>query len=117
MKTIKRTLATLALGFIATGAAHANEGGGCHFHGKTPAKEQTVLDCADQFKGNFIVQGRLDASWKGVQPGKVEQVENKRGKEWKLTFVNAAAADKSKQTLFMFFTLPGNFIAANFEGQ
>jgi hypothetical protein len=115
MKTIKRTLVTLALGLIATGGAYANEGGGCHFHGKTPAQEKTVLDCADQFKGDFIGRGRLDASWKSVKPSKVEQIENKRGKEWKLTYVNAAAAEKSKQTLFMFFTLPGNFIAANYD--
>ena len=27
------------------------------------------------------------------------------------------AKDKSKETLYMFFTLPGNFIAANFTGQ
>ena len=115
MNTIKRTFVTLALSLIAAGAAHANEGGGCHFHGKTPAKEQTVLDCAEQFKSDFIGQGRLDASWKGVKPSKVEQIEHELGTEWKLTLVNAAAADKSKQNLFMFFTLPGNFIAANFD--
>jgi hypothetical protein len=34
-----------------------------------------------------------------------------------VTFKDANAKDKSKETLYMFFTLPGNFIAANFTGQ
>ena len=34
-----------------------------------------------------------------------------------MTFKDAAAKDKSKETLYMFFTAPGNFIAANYTGQ
>ena len=39
------------------------------------------------------------------------------GKEWKVSFKNPAAQDKGKDTLYMFFTPVGNFIAANFSGQ
>ena len=48
---------------------------------------------------------------------KLEQVDGKRSTEWKLSFRNPAAADKSKDTLDLFYTLPGNFIAANHTGQ
>lgn len=34
-----------------------------------------------------------------------------------MTFKDPAAKDKAKETLYVFFTLPGNFIAANFTGQ
>lgn len=34
-----------------------------------------------------------------------------------MTFKDAAVKDTSKETLYMFFTLPGTFIAANFSGQ
>ena len=39
---------------------------------------------------------------------------------WEFTVnlaLSAAAKDKSKETLFIFLTAPGNFIAANFTGQ
>ena len=45
------------------------------------------------------------------------RASGKKGKESKVTFKDAAAKDKSKATLYMFFTLPGNFIAANFTRQ
>ncbi len=38
-------------------------------------------------------------------------------KEWKLTFKNPNASDANKKNLYLFYTLPGNFIAANFTGQ
>jgi hypothetical protein len=44
-------------------------------------------------------------------------VEGKKGKEWKVTFKDTAAKDKTKETRYMFFTPSGNFIAANFTGQ
>ena len=68
-------------------------------------------------------KGRADqvrqarASWQAVKQNKAELVDGKKGKEWKVTFKNAAAADKSKETLYLFYTPPGNFIAANFTGQ
>ncbi len=98
-------------------AAHADEGGSCHFHGSKPAAESVVTGCADQRKQALIKSAKLDASWSAVKPGKVETIDGKKGKEWKLSFKNPAVTDASKQTLYMFYSLPGNFIAANFTGQ
>lgn len=98
-------------------AGYANEGGSCHFHGSKPAAESVVTGCADQRKQALVKGGKLDKSWAAIQPEKVETVDGKKGKEWKLTFKNPAATDAGKQTLYMFYSLPGNFIAANFTGQ
>ncbi len=95
----------------------SSEGGSCHFHGKKPAAEATVTSCAVQRKEALVTSGKIDAAWKTVKQDKVEQVDGKKGKEWKVTFKDPAAKDKTKQTLYMFFTVPGNFIAANFTGQ
>ncbi len=97
--------------------AHAGAGGSCHFHGSKPATEATVTECATQRRAMLVHTGKLDASWKDVAPHKAEVVEGAKGKEWKVTLVNAAVADQAKATLYMFFTLQGNFIAANFTGQ
>jgi len=48
---------------------------------------------------------------------KVEQVDGQKGKEWKVSFGNPTAADPSKSTLYVFLSLPGNYIASNFTGR
>jgi hypothetical protein len=48
-----------------------------------------------------------------VKHEKVEQVDGKKGKEWKVTFKNPAATNKDQQTLYVFMSLPGNVLAAN----
>ncbi len=100
-----------------TPAALASEGGSCHFHGNKPAAEATVSSCATQRKEALVKGGKIDATWSAVKLDKIELVEGKKGKEWKVTFKDTAAKDKSKETLYMFFTPPGNFIASNFTGQ
>jgi hypothetical protein len=109
--------ATLASAFSFATPAIASEGGSCHFHGYKPASESTVVGCANQRKDTLVNGGKLDKAWQAVKHDKAEMVEGKKGKEWKVTFKDANAKDKSKETLYMLFTLPGNFIAANFTGQ
>ncbi|WP_088284168.1 DUF6488 family protein [Ideonella sp. A 288] len=117
MKTIL-TASALAASLLVPAAAFAGEDASCHFHGSKPAAEATVVQCAAQYKDLLVKQGKLDKSWQSVaKADKVEQVPGKRGKEWKLAFKNPAAADKDKATLYLFYTLPGNFIAANHTGQ
>ena len=98
-------------------SAFAAEGAGCHFHGSTLAAEATVLGCANQRKEALVAGGKLDKSWQAVKHDKVETLDGKKGKEWKVSFKDGAAKDKSKEALYMFFTASGNFIAANFTGQ
>lgn len=114
------TLTTLAMALSMTlwsPAALADPGSSCHFHGRKPAAEATVSGCAVQRKDALVKSGKLPAAWGAVQPQTIDVVDGKKGKEWKVTFKDPTAKDKSKETLFMFFTPPGNFIAANFTGQ
>jgi hypothetical protein len=107
----------LILSLFATPVALADVGGSYHFHGNKPAAEAVVADCGKQRKAALIKAGKLDASWQTVKLSQAELVDGKKGKEWKLSFNNPAAADASKQTLYLFFSQPGNFIAANFTGR
>ncbi len=111
------TLTSFVFACSVAPVALAGSDGECHFHGSKPASEAVVVGCASQNKAALIKAGKLDASWQAVKPDKAAVVEGKQGKEWKVTFKNAAAADKGKETLYMFYTVPGNFIAANFTGQ
>lgn len=114
---ITSSFATLLATLTFAPVALADAGGDCHFHGSTPAKESIVTGCANKRKDALATEGKIDASWKSVQLQKAETVDGKSKKEWKLTFNNPTAKDASKQTLYMFYTLSGNFIAANFTGQ
>jgi hypothetical protein len=116
MNRIAITIATVAA--LSFGSpAFADKGSSCHFHGSTPAKEETVLTCAVQRKDALVASGKLDASWKGIKHERIEQVDGKKGKEWKVTFMNPAASDKDKRALYVFLSAPGNVLAANFTGK
>lgn len=115
MKFIAAAIAAAAA-FSLSAPVLADKGGSCHFHGHLPAKESTVLMCAAQRKDALVTSGKIDATWKGVKHEKLEQVEGKKGKEWKVTFRNPAATEKDKQALYVFLSLPGNVLAANFTG-
>ena len=117
---MKSTLVASALAatLFSSPGAFAGADASCHFHGSKPAAESTVIQCATQYKDKLVESGKLEKSWPLVSKvDKLEQVDGKRSKEWKLSSKNPAAADKSKDTLFLFYTLPGNFIAANPTGQ
>lgn len=111
------TVPALLLSLFATPATLADVGGSCHFHGNKPASEAVVSDCAGKRKATLVKAGKLDASWDTVKLEKAELVDGKKGKQWKVTFQNPAAPDAAKRTLYVFFSQPGNFIAANHTGQ
>ena len=111
------SIAAAAAFMTVSAPALADEGSSCHFHGNKPAAESTVTGCANQRKAALVKAGKLDAAWQAVPQHHIEQVDGKKGKEWKVTFKDPAAKDKTKELLYMFFSAPGNFIAANFTGQ
>lgn len=64
-----------------------------------------------------MVSGKIEASWQAVKQNIAEMAKETEGKKWKMTFKNPAIEDATKQILYMFYTLIGNFIAANFTGK
>ena len=111
------SLTALTVTLLASPVAFAGGGGGCHFHGSAPVKEAVLVGCATDNKNALAASGKINASWKSAKLDSAETVEGKRMKEWKFTFKNPAEPDATKQTLYMFYTLTGNFIAANFTGK
>ena len=93
-----------ASGLTLSLAALAGDAEDCHFHGSRAASQETVSGCAVKRQQALITSGKIDKSWQAIKPATFEQVDGQRGKEWKVTFKDSAAADKSKETLYMFFT-------------
>lgn len=97
--------------------AFAGAGSNCHFHGSKQAEQSTIEQCANQRRDLYVKNRTIEGSWKGVAPSVVEVVNGEEGQEWRVRFDNPNVSDKSKNRLFMFFTLPGNFVAANYSGK
>jgi hypothetical protein len=95
----------------------ADQGDGCHFHGSKPAAESVILKCANQRKVSLVKSNKLDKSWETINHSSIDLMEGKKGKEWKVVYKNPNITDKTKISLYMFFTPSGNFIASNHTGQ
>jgi hypothetical protein len=102
---------------ILSSTAFADPGASCHFHGKKEAPKETLLKCAMERKEMLIGKGKIPSSWKDIKHDKIEQVDGRLAKEWLVTFRDTKAKDMSTAILYMFFSLNGNFIAANFTGK
>lgn len=116
---MNKLLTTLlaATGLMLSLPALAGGAEDCHFHGSKAATQEVVATCAAKRQQALIGSGKIDKSWQAIKAGSFEQVDGQRGKEWKVTFKDPAATDKTIENLYMFFTAQGNFIAANFTGK
>lgn len=106
----------LCMSFTSTPAWASSEGS-CHFHGSTPASELVAIGCADKRKDALVASGKLPKSWQGIKVNKAQLVDGKKGKEWRVAYRDPAATDKTKETLYIILTGPGNFVAANYTGE
>jgi len=88
-----------------------------HSHSHEAITAQAVEQKAAKQVSELIAKGKVDKSWSAIKPTKSHQKTFEKGKEWVVEFTNSAAADKTKQTLYLFYTLDGHYVAANFTGK
>jgi hypothetical protein len=72
---------------------------------------------AKRIINKLVEKKKIKASWKQSD---VKHIEKKRfGKkdEWVVSFNNMNEGDTSKQTLYIFLSMEGRYIAANFTGK
>ena len=113
-------LKTLLLGlFLGLCSATAMAGSGHdhgHGHSHAPVDQATVKVNAKNVVAALVERKKLDESWASVTASSVEQKMFNGNPEWVAVFVNEKIADTDKQTLYVFLTLGGDYIAANFTG-
>ena len=88
-----------------------------HSHAQGPISEETVKQKATKQVADLVKKGKIDKSWSEIKPAKAHQKTFKKDPEWVVVFANSAAPDKAKQTLYLFYTLDGHYMAANFTGK
>jgi len=107
--------AVLLFSFLFVPLAMAGSG---HDHGHS---HETISSDTAKSKATGKVKqmtdaGKIDASWVTVTPVSVEQITYSQGPEWVIIFKNDNVSETSKQTLYLFFSLDGRYIAANYTG-
>lgn len=122
MKTIT---ITILLSLTISTFTFAGIGGGAHSHGHGHShdapKEAKSIDAikAEKLARNKVrvlaFQEKVNESWNEAKLASAKIKEFKGKKEWIVTFTNEKGV-KGK-TLYVFLTLGGEFIAANFTGK
>ncbi len=100
---------------VFAGAGHDHGPDGSHSHG--PISSEAALKKADKQVKSLVERGKLDKSWANAKATGAAQKDFGKGAEWVVTVKNDQVADPAKQTLYVFFTVNGNYLAANYTGK
>jgi len=117
MKILTTTLllSSLLLGApVMAGSGHSHDSDGGHSLGPVSSEEAT--NRASKKVKQLADAGKIDATWSGIKAASVEQKTYSKGPEWVITFKNDKVSDTAKQTLYLFFSPDGHYIAANYTG-
>lgn len=117
MRTISTALVISTLLFTSpafAGTGHEHGPGGSHTHG--PISATAAIKKAEGQVGSLIERGKLDKSWSGIKASEASQKDFGKGPEWIVSFKNEKA-EAGKQTLYVFYTVTGSYLATNFTGK
>ena len=98
---------------VLAGAGHDHGHG--HSHG--PVSVDVVVAKAVKKVKQLANTKKIDASWTSAKSTGVEKKTFGKGLEWVVSFKNVKVKDATKQSLYVFFTLDGHYIAANYTGK
>jgi len=88
-----------------------------HGHSHEPVTQQQAEQQAAKIINNLVNNGVINQSWNNTLASKSEKKEFGANTEWVVSFKNEAVDDPQKRTLFIFLSLTGNYIAANYTGK
>lgn len=114
---LKTLLLVSYLGFfsILAVAGGGHEHG--HGHSHSAVNQDVAKAKATKIVVNFVNKKIVDESWLLIPADSVEKKKFNGTQEWVVSFVNKNAVDAKKTKLYVFLTLAGDYIAANYSGK
>jgi len=109
--------AILSLSTFSTMAGSAHDHGHDHSHSHSPVNQTTAKKNAKEIVTALVERKKLESSWSTIAASSIEKITVKGNPEWKVVFINDKMTDVKKQNLYVFLTLGGEYIAANFTGK
>lgn len=92
--------------------------GAGHSHGpQVPISQEEVVVRATSTLTTLVNKKKIDASWTGKAEAGVEQKTFRQDPEWVVSFKNAEIKDTTKKTLYLFFSIGGEALGANYTGE
>lgn len=115
--TIAAFAAFLALGAnpLYAGAGHDHSHG--HSHSKTKIKETKAKQIATRYINNYVLDGKLDKSWKDATLKSAKEQVYHGIPEWVFAFNNPAEPKDNQKNLYIFINQYGEMTGANFTGE
>ena len=116
---MQKTITTIFL-CLAFFSATVNAGPGHdskHGHSHGPVSSEVASEKAVKKVKQLVQAGKIDSSWSERQPASVEQKTYSKGPEWVIRFNNDQISETDKQTLYLFYSLDGRYIATNYTGE
>ncbi len=87
-----------------------------HGHSHAPVSQSQAERVATENVVRLADSGKIDASWKATAVMNTEKKNFGGELEWVVTFKNEKIDDREKQTLYIFLTMDGKYLAANYTG-
>jgi len=103
------------LALAGSGHDHGHDHG--HGHSHEPVNQQQAEANASRVVATLVQRGVIEESWKGVAVKRAEQKEFGGRMEWVVSYNNDAVSEPEKRTLYIFLSLAGEYIAANYSGK
>ena len=87
-----------------------------HSHSHDPVTQQEAEQLAMKQVERLVKKGKIDNSWQSMPVSTVETKQFGDSTEWVVAFNNQSLPDPAKQTLYVFLSMSGEYLAANFTG-
>ncbi len=87
-----------------------------HSHGPAEITQDQAVTIASKRVIMLVAQSKIHESWQLVMPAKSEKKMYDGHAEWVVTYKNSQVSDSAKNTLYIFLSSTGDYIAANFTG-
>ena len=89
-----------------------------HDHGYTssPITQSQAEEIATKKISALAENGKIDESWKSIKATKSEKKKFDDNMEWVVIFNNNNVSDPAKQTLYLFLSVRGEYLATNYTG-
>jgi len=100
--------------------SHAYAGSGHdhgHGHSHDQVSQETAEGIAKESVRRLVQKDSIEKSWSTVSVKNAEQKEFGGHKEWVIVFNNEDATNPKERTLYIFLTLEGEYVAANYTGE
>lgn len=116
-------LTILLFGFILSLSAFPAMAGSDHDHGhghshsSMPVSQEQAQKNATEIVAAYVDKDKLEKSWASIEASSIEKITVQGNPEWKVIFMNKDISDTDKKKLYVFLTLDGEYIAANFTGK